>query len=51
MVDLMKAFMFFQNRPFIPQLIQETPNFESWVNGYLNNGSEVLIGHIEMHLF
>jgi hypothetical protein len=43
--------MFSQDRPFIPQLIQEIHDFKSWVNGYLNDGLNVLVGHIEMHLF
>ncbi len=51
MADLMKSFMFSQDRPFISQLIQEIPNFKSWVNGYLNNGPNVLVGHTKMHLF
>ncbi len=50
-VDLMKAFMFSQNRPFISQLIQKIPNFKSWANGYLSNGSNVLVNHMQMHLF
>ncbi len=45
MGDLMKAFMFSQDCPFIPQLIQEIPDFKSWVNGYLNNGSNILVSH------
>jgi hypothetical protein len=43
--------MFSQYHPFILQLIQETPDFKSWVNGYLNDGSNVLVGHTKMHLF
>ncbi len=50
-VDLMKTFMFSQNRPFILQLIQKIPNFKSWVKGYLNNGSNILVNHMQMHLF
>jgi hypothetical protein len=49
MADLMKTFMFSQNHPFIPQLFQEISDFKSWVNGYLNNGPNILINH--MHLF
>jgi hypothetical protein len=45
-VDLMKAFMFSQDHAFIPQLIQEIPNFKSWVNGYLNNYPNVFVGCI-----
>jgi hypothetical protein len=51
MVDLMKAFMFSQYYPFILQLIQEIPDFKSWVNGYLNDGLDVFDGHTKMHLF
>jgi len=51
MADLMKTFMFSQAHPFIPQVIQEILDFKSWVNGYLNNGPYVLVGHTKMHLF
>ncbi len=51
MANLMKAFMISQDCPFIPQLIKEIPNFKSWVNGYLNNGPNILVGHMEGHLF
>ncbi len=40
-----------QDRPFIPQLILEFPDFKSLVNGYLNNGLDILVSHINMHLF
>jgi hypothetical protein len=40
-----------QDRLFIPQPIQEIPDFKSWVNGYLNNGPNVLVGHTKIHLF
>jgi len=45
--DLMKGLMFSQNRQFILQLIQEIFDFK-WVNGYLNDGLNVLVGHTEM---
>jgi hypothetical protein len=32
-------------------LIQEIPNFKSWVQGYLKDGLEVLVRHTNMHLF
>jgi len=51
MVDLKKTFMFFQDRPFILQLIQEILDFKSWVNGYLNDGLNVLVNHMDLHLF
>jgi hypothetical protein len=47
----MKAFMFSQDRPFILQLIKEILDFKSWVNGYLNDGPNVLVNHTKMHLF
>ncbi len=47
----MKTFMFSQNRPFILQLIQEIPDFKSWVNVYFNDGPNIFVGHMEMHLF
>jgi hypothetical protein len=49
MADLMKAFMFSQDHPFISQLNQEIPNFKS--HGYLNDGSDILVDHTNMHLF
>jgi hypothetical protein len=51
MANLMKAFMFSQDCPFIPQLIKEILDFKSLVNGYLNDGPNVLVGHMKMHLF
>jgi hypothetical protein len=51
MADLMKVFMLSQDRPFIPQFIQEIPDFKSWVKGYLNDGSNIIVSHVEMHLF
>ncbi len=51
MADLMKTFMFSQNHPFIPQFIQEILDFKYWVNGYLNNGPDIFVSHMEMHLF
>ncbi len=47
----MKVFMFSQDRPFILQLIQKLPNFKSWVNGFLNDGLDILVGHMDVHLF
>jgi hypothetical protein len=45
MADLMKTFMFSQDRPFIPQLIQDILDFKYWVNGYLNDGPNILVSH------
>jgi hypothetical protein len=43
----MRAFMILHERLFIPQLIQEIPDFKSC----LKDGPELLIGHTNMHLF
>jgi hypothetical protein len=51
LVDLMRAFMMSQERPFIPKLIQEILIFKSWVLGCFKDGLESLVGHIDMHLF
>jgi hypothetical protein len=51
MADFMKTFMLSQDHPFILQLIQKILDFKSWVNGYLNNGPNVLVNHTKMHLF
>jgi len=37
LVDLMKAFMISQERPFIPKLIKEILDFKSWVIGCLKD--------------
>jgi hypothetical protein len=47
----MKTFIFSQDCSFIPQLIQEIPNFKAWVNGFSNDGLDILVGHADMHLF
>jgi len=51
LTNLMKAFMVSQEWPFILQLIQEILDFKSFVQGYLKDGLEVLVGHTSMHLF
>jgi hypothetical protein len=51
MTDLIKTFMFSQDHPFIPQLIQEILDFKYWVNGYLNDGLYILVNHTKMLLF
>ncbi len=33
---------------FIPQFIQEIPNFKTWVKGCLKDRLEILVGHIDM---
>ncbi len=50
LVNLMKAFMISQERPFTPQLIKEIPNFKSWALGCLKGGPKLLVGHTDMHL-
>jgi hypothetical protein len=50
LVDLMKAFMVSQERPFIPQLIQEIPYFITWILG-LKDGLKTLVRHINVHIF
>ncbi len=47
----MKTFMLSQDHPFIFQLIQEIPDFKSWINGYLNDDLDIFISHTKMHLF
>ncbi len=51
MVDSMKVFMFSQDRPLIMQFIQEIPDFKSQVNGYLNDGLNVLVNHTKIQFF
>jgi hypothetical protein len=51
MADLMKVFMLSQDRPFILHLIKILPNFKSWVNGFLNDGLDILVGHMDVYLF
>ncbi len=51
MVNLMEAFMFSQDHPFISHFIEEIHDFKSWVNGYLNDGLDVLVSRTKMHLF
>jgi hypothetical protein len=50
-INLMKAYMVFQDWPFILQLIQEIPYFESWIVNCLNDGHETLLRHMDMHFF
>jgi hypothetical protein len=51
LTDLMKAFMISQEKPLNPQLIQEIPDFKSWVLGCLKDDLGTLVGHTDMHLF
>jgi hypothetical protein len=43
--------MISQNLPFISKLIKEIPNFKLWVQRYLKDGFETLVGHTDMHFF
>jgi hypothetical protein len=47
----MKVFIVSQEKPFIPQLIQEILDFKTWVLGCLKDGLETLVGHTNLHLF
>jgi hypothetical protein len=40
-----------QKKPFILQLIQEIPNFKTWVLGCLKDSPKTLIRYIDMHIF
>jgi hypothetical protein len=51
LANLMKALMVSLKKPFNPHLIQEIPNFKTWVFGYLKDGLETLVEHTDMHLF
>ncbi len=50
-VDLMKAFIVSQEKPFISQLIEEIPSFKTWVLSFLKDGPETLVRHTSMHIF
>ena len=51
LVDLMKAFMQFQDLSFMPEFIQEVADFKSFIHGCQSSGATHLIGLGEMHLF
>jgi hypothetical protein len=51
LASLMRAFMISQERLFILQLVQENPNFKSWVLDCLKDGLETLVGHSDMYMF
>jgi hypothetical protein len=51
LANLMKAFMVYQEQPLIPYLIQEILDFKTWVQGYLKDDAEVLVGHTYMQFF
>jgi hypothetical protein len=49
--NLMKAFMVSQEQPFIPRLIKEILDLKTWVVVCLKDGLNILVRHINMHLF
>jgi hypothetical protein len=51
LIDLMKMFMISQDRPFIPQLIEEILDFKTWVKRCLKDGLEILVCHIDMCIY
>jgi hypothetical protein len=48
---LMKSFMDAEKQPIIPHLIEEVPNFKSFVEGYLCSGNNALEGHTNAQQF
>ena len=48
---LMKSFMDCETEPVIPHLIEEVPDFKSFVEGYLGRGGQFLEGHSKVQQF
>jgi hypothetical protein len=48
---LMRSFMTNERVPTIPHLIQEVPDFKSFIAGSIAEGSEALQGHTKAHQF
>ena len=48
---LMKSFMDAEKQPIIPHLIEEVPNFKSFVEGFLCLGNNALEGHTNAQQF
>ena len=48
---LMKSFMDCETEPVIPHLIEEVPDFKSFVEGYLGRGGQNLEGHSKVQQF
>jgi hypothetical protein len=48
---LMKSFMDAETQPVIPHLIEEVPNFKGFIENYIADGDEVLVGHCEGQQF
>ena len=47
----MKSFMDCETEPVIPHLIEEVPDFKSFVEGYLGRGGQFLEGHSKVQQF
>jgi len=50
-MDLIKTFMQSQKMLFMPEFVQEVPNFNSFIKDYQKSGMARLIGLGEVHLF
>jgi hypothetical protein len=48
---LMKSFMDAEEKPVIPHLIEEVPDFKGFLEGYLCTGKEILRGHTKGQQF
>ena len=48
---LMKSFMECETLPVIPHLIEEVPDFKTFLNGYLGRGGDFLEGHSKSQQF
>ena len=48
---LMNSFMDCETEPVTPHLIEEVPDFKSFVEGYLGRGGQYLEGHSKMQQF
>jgi len=47
----MKSFMDTEEKPVIPHLIEEVPDFKKFIDGYLCDGKEELLGHTSAQQF
>ena len=48
---LMKSFMKNESVPTIPHLIQEVPDFKKFIENWMLDGEETLVGHTKAHQF
>ena len=48
---LMKSFMDIEDKPVIPHLIEEVPDFKKFMEGFLCDGDESLYGHTSAQQF